>query len=125
MLHYGVIADLLLQLHCVASIITSKQPRAHRDKVLNGVNMISGKVVYIWPLKLQASFRAHDITRKHELVAAGHCFGKVSVLATMAGEFYPNKLEWTLDAHQLKFNGRSAQMYLGLVGHAIVAFVRS
>jgi len=30
-----------------------------------------------------------------------------------------------LNADRLKFNGQLAQMYLGLIGAAIVAFVRS
>jgi len=43
------------------------------------------------PLKLQASLRAHDIVQKHELVDGGHCFEKVSVLATMPGKFYSSE----------------------------------
>ena len=58
-------------------------------------------------------------------MAVGHHFGKVSVLATIPGNFHPKKLEWTSNADQLKFNDQSAQMYLGLIGAAIVAFVRS
>ena len=93
--------------------------------MVSGINRISGKVAYMRPLKLQASLRAHDLARKYKLVAAGHRFRKVSVLATMSGKFYPKKLEWTSNANCLKFNSRSAQMYLGLIGQAIVAFVRS
>ena len=89
------------------------------------INRISGKVVYIQPLKLQASLRAHDLTHKYKLVDVGHRFRKVSVLATMSVKFYPKKLEWTSNADWLKFNSRSAQMCLGLIGPAIVAFVRS
>ena len=48
-------------------------------------NRISGKVAYMQPLKLKASLHAHDLVRKHELLDAGHRFGKVSVLATMTG----------------------------------------
>jgi len=77
------------------------------------------------PLKLQAYLRAHDLVWKHKLVDVGHRFGKVSVLATMPGNFYPRKLEWTLNANQLKFNGRLAQIHLNLIGRVIVAFVRS
>ena len=37
---------------------------------------------------------------------------------------YPGKLECTSNADQLKFNGRLAQIYLNLIGQAIVSFVR-
>ena len=77
------------------------------------------------PLKLQASLRAHDLVRKHELVNVGHRFGKVSVLATMPGNFYSRKLERILNAGQLKFNGRLVQIYMNLIGPSIVPFVRN
>jgi len=48
-------------------------------------------------LQLQSSFRAHDLVQKHEVVDVGHRFGKVSLLATMPGNFYSRKLEWTLN----------------------------
>jgi len=89
------------------------------------INRIQGKVVYIQPLKQQASLRAHDIAQKYKVVAVGHHFGKVSVLAIMTGNFYPKKLEWTSNADRLKFNGRLAQIDMNLIGPAIVAFVRS
>ena len=82
-------------------------------------------VVYIQPLKLQASLWAHDLVQKHKLVAVGHRFGKVNVLATMPGKIYLRKLEWTSNADQLKFNGWSALIDMHLIGAAIVAFVRS
>ena len=76
--------------------------------------------------KLQASLRAHDLVQIHELVdVAGHRFGKLSVLATMPGEFYSRKLERTSNADRLKFNGRLVQIYINLIGPSIVAFVSS
>ena len=77
------------------------------------------------PLKLQASLRAHDIARKHEVVDVGHRFGKVSVLATMPGKFYLRKLERSLNDNRLKFNSRLVQINMNLIDQAIVAFVRS
>jgi len=77
------------------------------------------------PLKLQASLRAHDLARKWELVDLVHRFGKVSVLATMSGNFYLRKVEKTLNADQLKFNDRLVPIYMDLIGPSIVAFVRS
>jgi len=74
------------------------------------VNMIQGTVLYIRPLKLQASLRAHNSVRKHKLVGAGHPFGKVSVLATMPGKFHSRKLEQTSNADRLKFNGLLVQI---------------
>jgi len=41
---------------------------------------------------------------KYEVVAVGHRFGKLSVLATMPGNFYPKKLEQTSNADRLKSN---------------------
>ena len=76
------------------------------------------------PLKLQASLRAHDLVRKHELVDVGYHFGKVSVLATMPCKFYSRKLERTLNANRLKFKGPSVQINMNLIGPSIVAFVR-
>ena len=70
------------------------------------VNMISGKVAYMRPLKFQSFLRARDLVRKHELVDVVHRFGKVSVLATMSGNFNLRKLEQTLNADRLKFSGR-------------------
>jgi len=90
-----------------------------------GVNRIRGTVVYTRPLKQQASLWAHDLTRKHELVGFGHSFGKVSVLATMQGNFHLKKLELTLNADQLKFKGRLDQTNMNLIGRAIIAFVHS
>ena len=55
----------------------------------------------------------------------GHRFGKVSVLATMPGDFYPKKLKSTPNADRLKFNGWLAQIDMNLIGPAIVDFVRS
>ena len=49
----------------------------------------------------------------------------MSVLAIIAGKFYSKKLERTLNADQLKFNGRSAKIDMKLIEEAIVAFVRS
>jgi len=63
--------------------------------------------------------------RKHELVDVGHRFGNVSVLATMPGNFHSKKLEWTLNADRLKFNGWLVQINMNLIIRAIVAFVRS
>ena len=54
----------------------------------------------------------------------GPCFGKVSVLAIMSSKIYPGKLEWTLNADRLKFNGRFAKPNISFIGPAIVAFVR-
>jgi len=92
---------------------------------LEDFNRNVGTAVYIQPLKWQTSLQGHDLARKYELVVVGHRFGKVSVLATMWCIFYPKKLEWTLNADPLKFNGRSALMYMNLIEGAIVAFVRS
>ena len=77
------------------------------------------------PLKLQASLRAHDLVRKHELVDVGHHFGKVSALATMPGNFHSRKLERTLNANRLKFNSRLVPIYMNSIGPFMVAFVRS
>ena len=77
------------------------------------------------PLKLQASLRARNLARYCELLAVGHRFGKVSVLATMPSQFYSRKLEWTSNADRLKFNDRSVQINMNLIEEAIVAFVRS
>jgi len=63
--------------------------------------------------------------QKQEVVDVGHHFEKVGVLATMPGKFYSRKLERTLNADQLKFNGRLVQIIMNLIGGAIVAFVRS
>ena len=54
----------------------------------------------------------------------GHRFGKVSVLAIMPSQIYPEKLEWTSNADRLKFNGRLAQIHFNLIGQDIVAFLR-
>jgi len=54
----------------------------------------------------------------------GHRFVKVSVLAIMPRQIYPQKLEWTSNADRLKFNGRLAQVHFNLVGRNIVAFLR-
>ena len=56
------------------------------------VNRIQGTVAYMRPLKLQASLRARDLARYWELVAVGHRFGKVGVLATMPSQMYSRKL---------------------------------
>ena len=77
------------------------------------------------PLKVQASLRAHDLVQKHELADVGHRFGKVSVLATIPGNFYLNKLDQTSNADHLKFNGRLVQINLNLIVPAVVAFVLS
>ena len=82
-------------------------------------------VVYIRPLKQQASLWAHNLTQEHELVAMGHCFGKASVLATMLDDFYPKELKWISSANRLKFNGQLVQIDMNLIGPAIIAFVRS
>ena len=89
------------------------------------INRISGKVAYMRPPKQQASLRACDLVRKHELVDVGHRFRKVSVLATMPGNVYFRKLERTLNADQLKFNGQMVRIYVNLIGSSIIAFVRS
>ena len=89
------------------------------------INRIIGTVVYIGPFKLQASLRARDLARYWELVAVGHRFEKVSVLATMPSQIYLRKLEWTSNADRLKFNDRSVQIDMNLIEEAIVAFVRS
>ena len=102
------------------------RPQSGRKKRARSlINRISGKVAYMRPLKQQASLRAHDLVRKHELVDVGHRFGKVSVLATMPGNFYSRKLERTLNTDRLKFNGRFVQSNINWIGPAIVAFVRS
>jgi len=88
-------------------------------------NRILGTVVYIQLLKWQASLWGHDLARKYELVVLGHRFGKVSVLVTMWCNFYLKELEWTSNVDWLKFNSRSAQMYMNLIEGAVVAFVRS
>ena len=93
--------------------------------ITRAVHRIEGLVVDIRPLKLQASLWAHDLAQKYELVAVGHRFGKVSVLATTTSQIYPEKLEWTSNADQLKFNDRLAKNDTNLIGWAIVAFVRS
>ena len=79
-------------------------------------NRIVGTVAYMRPLKLQASLRARDLARYCALVAVGHRFEKVSVLATMPSQIYSRKLEWTSNADRLKFNGRSAVMATNLIG---------
>jgi len=72
-------------------------------------------VVYARPLKQQASLRAHDLARKHEVVDVGHCFGKVRVLATMPQVTYIPRsssghqmqlieVQRTIRPHQLKLN---------------------
>ena len=57
------------------------------------VNRIVGTVVNTRPLKWQASLRGHNLVQKYEVVAVGHRFGKVSVLATMWCNFYPKNLD--------------------------------
>jgi len=86
-------------------------------------NRIQGTCAYLRPGKQQASLRARDLARSHKLVGVGHCFGKVSVLAILSSQIYPEKLELTSNADRLKFNGRLAQIYFNLIGQAIVAFV--
>ena len=46
-------------------------------------------------------------------------------MATMPSQIYSRKLEWTSNADRLKFNDRSEVSDMGLIGAAIVAFVRS
>ena len=77
------------------------------------------------PSKQQASLRTRELAQSCELVAVGHRFGKVSVLAIMSSQIYQENLEWTSNADRLKFNGRSAISDMGLIGAAIVAFVCS
>ena len=77
---------------------TSKWYSLRKIRAQNNSNRIRGTVVYIQPLKLQASLRAHDLARKYKLVDVGHRFRKVSVLATTSVKFYPKKLEWTSNA---------------------------
>ena len=62
------------------------------------LNRIRRKVAYMRPLKLQASLRACDLARYCELVAMGHRFEKVSVLATMSSQIHHEKLERTSNA---------------------------
>ena len=79
-------------------LIHNMLKRQEKHVILTNVQLfdrIRGTVVYIRPLKLQASLQAHDLARKYELVAAGHRFEKVSVLVKIAGKFYLKKLEWT------------------------------
>ena len=64
------------------------------------------------PLKLQASLRARDLARYCKLVAVGHRFEKVSVLATMTSQIHHEKLERTSNADRLKFNGPLVQLDL-------------
>ena len=59
------------------------------------------------------------------MVDVGHSFGKVSVLATMSGNFYLRNFEQTSNADRLKFNGPLVPIYMDLIGPSIVAFVRS
>ena len=89
------------------------------------LNRIQGTVAYMRPLKLQASLRARDLARYRELVAVGHRFEKVSVLATMPSQIHHEKLERTSNADRLKFNDRLVPIDIDLIGPAIVAFVRS
>jgi len=77
------------------------------------------------PLKLQASLRARDLLGYCKLVAVGHRFGKVGVLATTPSQIHLEKLEWTSNAARLKFKGRCSQSNISFIGGAIVAFVRS
>ena len=77
------------------------------------------------PLKLQASLRARDLARYWELVAVGHRFEKVSVLATMPSQIHHKKLERTSNADRLKFNNWLVPIDIDLIGPAMVAFVRS
>jgi len=71
------------------------------------------------PCKLAISWRYC------ELVAVGHRFGKVSVLATTPSQIRHEKLEWTSHAARLKFKGRLVQINISFIGGAIVAVVRS
>ena len=83
-----------------------------------------GTGAYLRPSEQQASLRARDLARSCTFVGVGHRFGKVSVLAIMPSQIYSEKLEWTLNADCLKFNGRLAQIHFNLIGPAIVAFLR-
>ena len=100
-------------------------PSAASQTSVKLFNRIMREVAYMRPLKLQASLRAHDLMRKHELVDVGHRLGKVSVLATLRGNFYSRKLEWTSNADRLKFHSWSALIDMHLIGWAIVIFVCS
>jgi len=75
-------------------------------------NRIQGTGAYLGQPKQQASLWARDLVWSCELVGVGHRFEKVSVLAIMSNNIYPKKLKWTLNADQLKFNGRLAQIHL-------------
>ena len=88
------------------------------------LNRIQGTIAYMRPLKLQASLQARDLIQSRKLVGVGHRFGKVGVLAIMSSKIYPGKLEWTLNADCLKFNGQFAKPNKSFIGPAIVAFVR-
>ena len=95
-----------------------------RDSAPPSLNRIQGTVLYIGPLRLQASLRARDLARYCELVGVGHRFGRVSVLAIMPSKFCPGKLEWTSNADCLKLNGWFAKPNISFIGGDIVTFVR-
>ena len=88
------------------------------------VNRIQGTVAYLRPFQKQASLQARDLVRYCELVGVGHRFGNMSVLAIMPSQIHPEKLEWTLNADCLKFEGRLVHSNISFIGGAIVAFVR-
>ena len=110
---------------CRSYVIVLKHFRIVCLSIEKVINRTRGKVAYMRPLKLQASLRALDLARYWELVAVGHRFEKVSVLATMPSQIYLRKLEWTSNADRLKLNDWSVQIDINLIEEAFVAFVRS
>jgi len=76
------------------------------------INRIQGAGAYMRSLKQQDSLWAHDTACSRYLVGTGHRFGKVSVLAIIQSKIYLKKLERTLNADLLKFNGWFAQIHL-------------
>jgi len=101
-----------------------KNLKRERERNSTAINRIPGTVIYIRPLRLQASLRAHDLARYRKLLGVGHCFGKVSVLAIIPSKIYLGELEWTSNADRLKLNGRFANPNKSFIGPAIVAVVR-
>jgi len=79
-------------------------------------NRIQDTVAYMQSFKQQASLRARNLAQSHALLCMGHHFGKVIVLAIMSSKIYPKKIECTLNADQLKFNGQFSQTNISFIG---------
>ena len=107
--------DHIISSFCANSSVQELSTHVKVDTIF-GINRIQGTVLYIGPLRLQASLRARDLARYRELVGVGHRFGNVSVLAIMPSQIYPEKLEWTSNADRLKFEGRCIGPNISFIG---------